>query len=213
MTRKIPKFPDSYIGESAEEYNSHKWMERNQKNTTLRCIEFLYDKNLGENDIDLDAPYLILDLGCGTGYSSEVLIQHGFRVIGIDILPDMLEKANHNKNTKSNKGLELVLADINYLPFKKDSIDHLISISAYNFITHGKNSIREERKIVNNTAKYLKEILKKNGRFILEFYPQDDRKFDLFVSSFKNNGFEGFSVKDNPKQKGGQTFLLLKKEG
>ncbi|GAI71560.1 unnamed protein product, partial [marine sediment metagenome] len=46
---------------------------------------------------------------------------------------------------------------------------------------------------------------------IIEFYPKDDKELELFTSSFKNNGFDGFIIKKNPAQKAGQTYLLLKK--
>ena len=139
MTRKkaLPKFPDSYIGEEAEEYDNLRWMERNQKTTALRCIEYLYDEKLGELDSEYKNPCVILDLGCGTGYSSEVLIENGFRVIGVDILDDMIIKASKKKKEHDYINLDLIMADINNLPFRYDTFNHAISISAYNFITHG----------------------------------------------------------------------------
>lgn len=215
MTRKnyLPKFPDSYTGESAKEYNNQKWMERNQKTTTTRCIEYLFDEKLGSNLIDDDIPYLILDMGCGTGYSSESLIANGFRVIGVDILLDMLLKAKERKKTRHLENLSLILTDINHLPFRLNSFDHIISVSAYNFITHGKNGINQVRSTVNKTAKNLYEILKRTGRIIIEFYPQNENELNLFSSSFKQNDFNGFIIKNNPNQKAGQTFLLLTKEG
>ena len=94
---------------------------------------------------------------------------------------------------------------------QNNSIDHIISISSYNFITHDKYG-RERRKIVNNTAKFLNKILKKNGRIIIEFYPEDDTELNFFVSSFIENGFKGFKIKNKPNQKAGQTYLLLKKK-
>ena len=158
-------------------------------------------------------PYLFLDLGCGTGYSSEVLLENGHKVIAIDILNDMIIKARNKKVLFQNhNNLELVLADINHLPLKTNSINHIISISAYNFITYNKNSVREKIKTVNNTAKYLHRVLKKNtSRIIIEFYPKDEQELDLFVSSFKKNGFDGYLIKSKPSQKAGQTFLSLKK--
>ncbi len=215
MTKKncTPKFPDSYIGEKAEEYDSLKWMERNQKKSTLMTINFLYDEKLGSIS-RISNSCLILDLGCGTGYSSEILIENGFRVIGVEILNDMIKRAYQKKINKltKNSDLELILADINYLPLKADSIDHIISVSAYNFITHGTHSQIEERKVVNNTAKYLRKLLKRKGRIIIELYPESDEELDLFTSSFTKNGFEGYMIKDHIKQKSGQTFLLLKKK-
>ena len=215
MTRKnfLPKFPDSYVGEFAEEYNKQKWMERNQKKTTLKCIEFLYDEHLGPYPFKENFSNLILDLGCGTGYSSETLIDNEFRVIGVDLLPDMLFKAKERKMQNKLNNLDLILADINHLPLRKESIDHAISVSAYNFITYEGRGNREEKMIVNNTAKYIRNILKGSGRLIIEFYPQNEAELELFSSSFKENGFDGFMVKNMPNQKAGQTYLLLTKKG
>lgn len=215
MVRKnnLPQFPDSYIGLKAEEYDSQKWMERNQKRTALRCIEFLYDEKLGKEDeiIQENIQYLILDLGCGTGYSSETLIHEGFRVIGIDILMDMLSKAKERKKINRYNNLELIQGDINHLPIKENSINHMISVSSYNFIIHGKENKKVIQQVVNSTAKRINDILKKEGRVIIEFYPNNEEELEIFKSSFLNNNFDGFLIKNNPNQKSGQTFLLLKK--
>lgn len=218
MSRKsrTPKFPNSYLGKEAEDYESSSWMERNQKKTTLSCIRYLFDEKLNDLrriEIQKDFPYLILDLGCGTGFSSEVLLENGFRVIGVDVLMDMLSKASQKKRELSFSNIfELILADINYLPFRINSINHIVSISAYNFIIHEKRELGEKRKTLSNTARNLREILKNYGRIVIEFYPESDRELNLFTESFKNNGFDGFFVKSNPNQKSGQTFLLLEKE-
>jgi ubiquinone/menaquinone biosynthesis C-methylase UbiE len=217
MVRKnlLPQFPNDYLNEKAEEYDSSKWMERNQKRSTILSIQYLFDEKLnGQNEIGLEMgnSFLLLDLGCGTGFSSEILIENGFHVIGIDMLPDMILKAKEKKkNLKENQILELILADINHLPIKAKKIDHIISISSYNFITHGYVNYGERVKLLNETATYLNKILKKRGRIIIEFYPKDDHELDIFTKSFIKNGFEGFMVKNNPKQKSGQTYLLLKK--
>ena len=218
MVRKnrLPKFPDDYIEDKAEEYDSSKWMERNQKRSTFSSIQYLFDERLNDNEdsgIRMGDSHLILDLGCGTGFSSEILIENGFRVIGIDILNEMLSKAREKKrNFKDYRDLELILADINFLPIKSESVDHIISISSYNFITYGMENYGEKVKLLHDTAKYLNKILKSKGRLIIEFYPKDDKELKMFNNSFINNGFEGYMVKHNPKQKSGQIFLLLKKE-
>ena len=123
----------------------------------------------------------------------------------------MLSKAKaKTKISENKKNLELILADINHLPLRKASINHFISISAYNFIIYGTETIQDKFKAVNNTAIYLKKVLKPKGRIIIEFYPKDDNELELFTSSFNNNGFDGFMIKKNPDQKAGQTYLLLK---
>ncbi len=218
MTRKnrLPKFPDDYIDTKAGEYDSSKSMERNQKRSTLLSIQYLFDNKLNDKEetiVQKNDSFLILDLGCGTGFSSEILIEHGFRVIGVDILFDMISRAREKKGIYENyKDIELILADINFLPIKTNIIDHIISISSYNFITYGTSNYGEKVKLLNDTAKYIKQILKQQGRVIIEFYPKDDKELNIFNKSFINNGFEGFMIKNNPKQKSGQTFLLLKKK-
>lgn len=217
MSRKTkkPKFPESYQGDKAEEYNQSRWMERNQKRTALLCIQYLYDEpldNVHHHDILRDLPYLMLDLGCGTGFSSEILAENGFRVIGIDILKDMIYKAKQKKRRyEKDAHIEYVQSDINNLPFKDDSIDHIISISAYNFIIDPTATSKEKVIRLTQTARYLNAIIKDHGRMVLEFYPNDEQDLNLFKSSFTNNGFDGFLIKQNPNQKSGQTFLLLKK--
>ncbi|MFX0104677.1 MAG: methyltransferase domain-containing protein [Candidatus Hodarchaeota archaeon] len=217
MVRKnrLPKFPEDYINDKAEEYDSSKWMERNQKRSTLSSLQYLIDDKLNESEdsvIRTGKSPLVLDLGCGSGFSSEILIENGFRVIGIDILYDMLSKAGEKKkNFKEYKDLELILADINYLPIKVNSVDHIISVSSYNFITHGLQNYGKKAKLLNDTAKYLNKILKNDGRVVIEFYPKDNQELKMFNKSFINNGFEGFMVKNKPNQKSGQTFLLMKK--
>lgn len=217
MVRKnvLPRFPFDYINNKAEEYNNSRWMERNQKRATVLSIQYLFDEKLNDkvaSGIEVGDPLLILDLGCGTGFSSEPLIENGFKVIGVDILPDMLLKAREKKrNSKYKRFLMLILADINYLPIRSNVIDHIISISAYNFIIYRKQNYGEKVKLLNDTAKFLREILKNEGKIIIEFYPRDDQELTIFNNSFTKNGFEGFMVKNNPKQKSGQTFLLLKK--
>lgn len=211
---KLPTFPDSYIGDKADEYDSLKWMQRNQKRATLKTINYLVDNKLGKTKYNLeeDLPLIVLDLGCGTGFSSEMLAEYGFRVIGVDILHDMLSKADKKRRMLGIPNLELILADINYLPIRNHSIHFIISISAYNFIIYEKRGQRNKRMVMNNTAKYLHKILKHEGRMVIEFYPENDEELKLFNLSFIENSFEGFMVKSVPNQKSGQTFLLLKKK-
>ncbi len=215
MTRKhsLPRFPDDYTGEKAIEYNNLTWMERNQRTTTLRCVEYLFDPKLGEYEKLEFSDYLILDLGCGTSFSTNELLNLGFNVVGIDVLKDMLIIASQKRNKSNYKTREeLILASIINLPIKPQKIDFIISISAYNFITYKKTDLKSMRKVLDETARQIFLILKQKGRAVIEFYPYNQKELKLYLTSFINNNFTGFVIKDNPQQKGGQTFLLLKKE-
>jgi 18S rRNA (guanine1575-N7)-methyltransferase len=219
MSRKwaSPKFPDSYVGKNSKDYDNSIWMERNQKKTTLTCIEYLYDEkldNLGKYDHLSKERSLILDLGCGTGYSSELLVSQGFKVVAIDILADMIYKAREKRETlKEYESINLILADINYLPLRNNIFETVISVSAYNFIIHDLYVKVEKRKRLFKTARALFDILKSQGRIVIEFYPSNQEELESFMLSFTKNGFDGFLIKKKETQRTGQTFLLLKKVG
>ena len=219
MSRKwaSPKFPDSYIGKKSKEYDNSIWMERNQKKATLSCVSYLYDKKLdelGKLDHLSKEGSLILDMGCGTGFSSEILVSQGFRVVAIDILIDMIYKAREKKETYEEYDfIDLILADINYLPFRDNSFEVAISVSAYNFIIHNLHNKEDKNTKLYKTARTLFEILKSKGRIVIEFYPADQEELELFSTSFTENGFDGFLIKKKENQQSGQTFLLLKKIG
>lgn len=210
-----PKFPDSYIGENSKEYDDSAWMERNQKITTLTCINYLYDEkldNLGKFDHLIKERSLILDLGCGTGFSSEILVSHGFKVVALDILVDMIYNARKKKEIyEEYDSIELILGDINYLPFRNGPFEFALSVSAYNFIIYDLNNKDDKKKRLDETAKTLFDILKPRGRIVIEFYPSSQSELELFTSSFTSNRFDGFLIKRKETQQSGQTFLLLKK--
>ena len=65
---------------------------------------------------------LILDLGCGTGRTIELLSERGYELVGLDISGEMLRVARGH-------GLGcLVLADIAHLPFRDSTFDAAFSL-------------------------------------------------------------------------------------
>lgn len=208
VKKERPKFPDSYIGDQAIEYDTSKWMERNQRITTNRCLELLFDSNLGVFPDFNNNELLLLDLGCGTGFSTEILLEEGFNVISIDILSDMIYLLHKKKLENFN----LILADIRNLPIRENKIDHIISVSSFNFIYEDILDNNEKNKILQQTVKIFKEVLNNNGRVILEFYPETEVDIKLLMKYFKLADFNGFLVQDNPGLRKEQNFLILKKE-
>lgn len=62
-------------------------------------------------------PARLLDLGCGTGWTSLYFAQAGYQVVGLDISPDMINEANKKKFTNQLDNLEFLIGDyelINY---------------------------------------------------------------------------------------------------
>ena len=62
-------------------------------------------------------PARLLDLGCGTGWTSAFFARRGYRVVGQDIAPDMIEYAERNRVRYEASDLEFVLSDYESLNF------------------------------------------------------------------------------------------------
>lgn len=87
----------------------------------------------------------ILDAGCGTGVFTLDILSQGAHVVGIDLSCPMLQRA---KAKAKAHPLQLVSADLLRLPFRKDSFDKVISVTALEFIEDGKKAIEEFFRVV-----------------------------------------------------------------
>ena len=83
---------------------------------------------------------IILDAGCGTGVFTLDILSFGADVIGLDIsLPMLMRAAQKAKEYP----FQMVLADMSNLPFKKNSFDKVVSVTALEFIKDAKDAVRE----------------------------------------------------------------------
>ena len=122
---------DAYFGLEAGEYGTSAWMARNQTKSTRRALELFFSDNFSEAFSQQGQPFLCLDMGCGTGYSSHTILEAGCRVVGLDLSRDMLsQNPNDYQLTK-------IQGDIRNPPFRPNTMDHAISISAFNFCRLG----------------------------------------------------------------------------
>ncbi len=194
---------DFYFGEKAEFYAKSKWMARNQMKSTRRALELLEDERVG-GDLESDpSTFLLLDMGCGSGYSSYVMEMNEFHTIGLDNSFDMLVQ-NREKSTQKRN---IVCGVIEALPFRRKQFNGIISISAFNFILERVQQ-KDKKKILRNVAGKLSTILVEQGRVVIEFYPKKE-DIPLYIEALKQF-FEGGLVIDNPDQRKEQKFLILK---
>lgn len=102
---------------------------------------------------DPSADLKLLDAGCGTGGLLRTLTSSTYhRLIGMDISAEALKFCQ----LRSLKGL--VQASVTYLPFKKESLDVIISLDVVTFLD------REEDR--ERAIKGILDVLKKGGIFI-----------------------------------------------
>lgn len=140
----------------------------------------------------------ILDIGCGTGFSLEILDN----AIGIDISEPMLKIAK-------KKGFQkLIRADFKHLPFKSNSFDIAVSISTIQWIT-GKTP-EEVISQYRQFCKELKRILKKKGKAGLQFYPATKREMEVLTDELKKF-FRGHIVEEGKGKKQKKYIILESK--
>ena len=132
------------------------------------------------------------------------------RIIGVDISADMLKENLKMQDKRENHTRILINASIENLPIRLKSIDHVISISAFNFILTDFMDYKTKKEILTGISEDLYGIMNDYGKISIEFYPKD-LDIDLYLSTFKFN-FIGGLVVDNPGLRKEKKFLILQKK-
>ena len=187
---------DYFNAETLTNYAESKSMMRTQRKITFRALELLKLKN---------DRALILDAGCGPGFAAMYLNELGYKTVALDIISEFLKYYEIEY-------LNPILADMCYPPFKPDSFDSIISISALQWITRDVKN-ESERLILTNLFVSFYQILKAESKMIIQFYPKSTVIMDYIaeIVNTKTN-FEGNFIIDNPNNpKKRKIFLLLKK--
>ncbi|KAG8464427.1 hypothetical protein KFE25_003490 [Diacronema lutheri] len=150
------------------------------------------------------APALLLDVGCGTGLSGEVLEEEGHWWVGTDISRHMLA-------TAQERGVEggLVHDDMGCgLHFRDGLFDGAISISAIQWLCHAETSEHNPRKRLAVFFASLYKALRRGARAVLQFYPQNPEQLQLITASAMRAGFGGGLVVDFPHSTRAKKYFL-----
>ncbi|MFM2594845.1 malonyl-ACP O-methyltransferase BioC [Vibrio harveyi] len=123
----------SSFGKAAETYDKHAAFQRDVGH---RLLNKLPTNFTGKR---------VLDLGCGTGYFSQLLQQRGAEVVCGDISQAMLDKA---KQRCGSEYMHYQLADAENLPFDDESFDYVFSSLALQWCTDLSYPLREIRRVL-----------------------------------------------------------------
>lgn len=186
---------DYYSGDMITKYATSKSMMKSQEEITIRALELL----------EIKKSSLILDLGCGPGFSSIYLKELGYNVVALDLIYDFLR-------FYEIKELNPICADMRFLPSRPNTFNAIISISALQWVYRELNN-KEMRKQLIILTKSIENILKVKAKAIFQFYPKNDKIMKEIGRIFDNNTkFEGNFIIDNPNNpKKRKIFLFLQR--
>ncbi|MFX0019632.1 MAG: class I SAM-dependent methyltransferase [Candidatus Hermodarchaeota archaeon] len=117
----------------------------------------------------LEKNKIILDAGCGSGLLLEFIVKNKinkikfFNYIGIEISLNMLKRfADKCRNLSINLNINLILSDIEHLPFRENRIDSIFSITSLQNLPNISKGIIEILRVGKHMANLEISILKKN---------------------------------------------------
>ncbi|KAI1074425.1 S-adenosyl-L-methionine-dependent methyltransferase [Whalleya microplaca] len=190
-----------YNDSEARKYTTSSRIQNIQASMTHRALELL----------DLSSPSLILDVGCGSGLSGEILSSippdeggpHAW--VGMDVAASMLDVALQ----RDVEG-DLMLADIGQgVPFRAGSFDAAISISAIQWLCNAESSDVSPAGRLSRFFNGLYASLKRGGRAVCQFYPKNDEQKKMITSAAVKAGFGAGLLEDDPETKNVKVYLVL----
>lgn len=159
----------------------------------------------------LSTPSLILDIGCGSGLSGEILssvdpAEGGPHIwVGMDISASMLDIALQ----RDVEG-DLLLADIGQgVPLRPGSLDAAISISAIQWLCNAESSDVSPQGRLARFFKGLYASLRRGGRAVCQFYPKNDAQRSMISGAAIKAGFGAGILEDDPGTKNSKLYLVL----
>ncbi|KAG2078180.1 S-adenosyl-L-methionine-dependent methyltransferase [Suillus decipiens] len=193
--------PEIYYGDAeAKKYTQNTRNQQIQADMTYRALELL--------NLPPDEPAFLLDIGCGSGLSGEILEEEGYIWAGVDIAPSMLEVA-----LERDIDGDLFLQDIGQgFGFRPGSFDGAISISVLQWLLNAETSHPTSSPPHRLTRFFttLHSALRNPSRAVFQFYPTSDDQIQLITSIAQKAGFGGGVVVDYPNsKKARKVFLCL----
>jgi SAM-dependent methyltransferase len=157
-------------------------------------------------------PGRLLDLGCGSGWTSLFLARQGYQVIGVDICPDMIALADQLREKENLDNLEFVVSDYEDLHYRDefdaalfyDSLHHAVDPAlavqrTCQALRAGGVCITSEPGVGHADAPHSREAVLKFG------VTERDMPPALIVQLGRAAGFRSFRVFPSP----GQVHALL----
>ena len=188
-----------YSASEAAQYDSNPRMAATQRHLADRALQLLA--------LPAGAPALLLDVGCGTGYSGGPLERAGHAWVGVDLSELMLRAAR----ARGRRVHDVLCADMgDGLCFRKHSFDGAISVSAVQWLCFQTKPEHEPEKRLRKFFRGLHAVLAPNARAALQVYPEQPAHMEMMRRAALGAGFAGMVVVDYPvSERSKKLFLVL----
>uniref|UniRef100_A0A5S6QIY4 18S rRNA (guanine-N(7))-methyltransferase n=1 Tax=Trichuris muris TaxID=70415 RepID=A0A5S6QIY4_TRIMR len=186
-----------YNEKEAQKYASNSRLAQVQSEIAERALELL--------SLPKDEPCFILDIGCGSGLSGEVLSENGHHWVGIDISKAMLDVA-------AEKEVEggLLLGDVGCgLPFRPGSFQGAISVSVLQWLCNAEEKSQDAMKRLRRFFASLYACLSRGSTAALQFYPENAQQVEVITRQAMKAGFSGGVVVDYPESTRAKKIYLV----
>ena len=194
--------PDLFYNDiESRKYTTSSRIQNIQASMTHRALELL----------DLPDPSLILDIGCGSGLSGEILSSvppeeggpHTW--VGMDISSSMLGQALE----RDTEG-DMLLADIGQgVPFRAGTFDAAISISAIQWLCNAESADVSAEGRLKRFFDGLYACLRRGGKAVCQFYPKNALQRSMISNAAIKAGFGAGILEDDPETKNVKVYLVL----
>jgi ubiquinone/menaquinone biosynthesis C-methylase UbiE len=146
---------------------------------------------LKKNRIDLTKK-VILDAGCGAGYSSEMIIKEfqPKELFAFDILPEEVELARRRCISAN-----LFVGDVTDIKLPSDKFDAVFIFDLLHHVPRWRAALREINRVLKSGAVFLVQEPHKKGldnieRFFKIYHPKESRfEWPEFIGGLEDSGF------------------------
>lgn len=154
---------------------------------------------------------VVVDLGSGAGndaFIARSIVGESGKVIGIDMTPEMIEKANRNKEKLGFKNVEFHLAELESTPLENNSVDVVVSNCVLNLSPEKEKAFNEMIRILKPGGHFcvsdivLKGKLPNGLRESAEMYAgcvAGAVQQDEYINLIDRTGFEKTEIKKSKR--------------
>ncbi|ERJ05280.1 Membrane protein [Halorhabdus tiamatea SARL4B] len=159
-----------------------------------RVNPFIWNERMRTDALDLldiDADDRVLDVGCGTGFGTEGILEHTDEVYGLDQSPHQLGKA---REKLGDDPVQFCLGDAERLPFESDSFDVVWSSGSIEYWPNPVDALEECGRVARPGGHVLvvgpnyprSSIFQKLADAIMLFYDEDDADRMFAAAGFED---------------------------